>query len=105
TPEHLFIQAGCWYYDKGKTLKAHAHKTYQRVVDRTQEVTLVISGSMKVFLYNSTNQLVREFVLCAGDFAVFANGGHAYEILEDNTRVLEVKNGPLLSVEQDKELF
>jgi hypothetical protein len=105
TPEHLFIQAGCWRYDRGKKLRAHAHKAYPRVVGKTQELTLVTSGSMRVTLYNSARQQVREFVLRAGDFAVFANGGHAYEILEDDTRVLEVKNGPFLSAEHDKELF
>jgi cupin fold WbuC family metalloprotein len=105
TPDHLFLQVGCWHYPAGKTLRAHAHKTYPRVAHRTQEATLVLSGSMKVFLFNSRKEKVKEVVLSAGDFAVLANGGHGYEILEDDTRVFEVKNGPFASVEQDKELF
>ena len=29
-------------------------------------------------------------------------GGHGYEILEDNTRVLEIKNGPYPGPEKDR---
>jgi len=36
---------------------------------------------------------------------VILRGYHGYEILEDDTRVLEVKNGPFTSVEADKELL
>src|SRR5262249_10229783 len=67
TPEHPFIQAGCWHYNKGTKLRAHSHKQYPRVAEKTQEVTLVTSGSMRVLLYNSSKQIVRDFVLHAGD--------------------------------------
>jgi hypothetical protein len=33
------------------------------------------------------------------------NGGHDYTILEDDTRILEIKNGPFLGREIDKTLF
>jgi hypothetical protein len=105
TPDHLFVQVGCWHYPAGKMLRAHAHKAHPRVADKTQEAVLVLSGSMKVFLFSSRKERLTEFVLHAGDFAVLANGGHGYEILEDNTRVFEVKNGPFVSVEKDKELL
>ena len=103
TPDELFIQAGCWYYQAGKELAAHRHIWNERVVTMTQEVTYVKKGRMKVLVYNDDKELVREFDLSAGDFAVLANGGHGYEILEDDTQVLEVKNGPFLDVSVDKE--
>jgi hypothetical protein len=37
-----------------------------------------------------------------GDVLALFNGGHGYEVLEDNTRVLEVKNGPYLGPEVDR---
>jgi len=103
TPDGFFIQAGCWQYPAGKILPAHRHKPHRRVADKTQEVTYVKRGRIKVSLYDKAGMPVREVVLAAGDFAVLAEGGHGYEILEDDTQVLEVKNGPFVTVEDDKE--
>ena len=41
----------------------------------------------------------------AGDFAVLLAGGHGYEIQEDDTRIIETKNGPFLGVDLDKTGF
>lgn len=30
------------------------------------------------------------------------NGGYGYRILEDNTKVIEIKNGPYLGAEKDR---
>lgn len=103
TPDELFVQAGCWYYPAGKKLAAHRHKVYERIATKTQEVAYVKRGRMKVLVYNDDKELVGEYELSAGDFAVLPNGGHGYEILEDDTQVLEVKNGPFIDVSTDKE--
>jgi oxalate decarboxylase/phosphoglucose isomerase-like protein (cupin superfamily) len=105
TPDELFVQAGTWQYPAGKKLAAHAHKHNERTATLTQEVTYVKRGRMKVSIFDENRELVRELVLEAGDFAVMVAGGHGYEILEDGTQVLEVKNGPFLGVEQDKDVY
>lgn len=105
TPDELFIQAGSWYYQKGKKLASHVHKEYARTANKTQEVVFVKQGSMKVFLYDDKRTLVCDFIINQGDLAVMVNGGHGYEILEDGTQVLETKNGPFINVENDKEKF
>ena len=33
---------------------------------------------------------------------VMIAGGHGFEILEPNTKIVECKNGPFISVEKDK---
>ncbi len=105
TPQNLFIQAGTWYYPKGKKLASHLHKDYERTALRTQELVYVRKGSLKVFVYNDRKELKEEFILSEGEMAVMAYGGHGYEILEEGTQVLEVKNGPFISVEHDKNKF
>lgn len=105
TPNGLFVQAGTWWYPKGKQLAAHIHKEYDRSATRTHEVVYVRKGRMRVELFNQNQKKVGEFDLGQGDLAVFANGGHGYQILEDDTQVLEVKNGPFVSVEHDKVKF
>ena len=36
---------------------------------------------------------------------IILSGGHGYEILEDNTQIIEAKNGPFIDVETDKRKF
>jgi len=38
----------------------------------------------------------------AGDVVILLRGGHGYDIIEDGTQVLEVKNGPYLGAEADR---
>lgn len=105
TPNRLFLQAGLWFYHKGTKLTSHIHKEYARTTSRTHELVYVKQGKIKVLLYSEKKEPRREFILQEGDFAIMVNGGHGYEILEDNTQVLEAKNGPFTDIDNDKEKF
>lgn len=105
TPPSLYIQAGTWVYPKGKILAAHIHKECARTTHKTQEVIYIKQGKVKAIIYDNHKNVITEVILETGDVGVLANGGHSYEILEHNTQVLEVKNGPFISVEMDKEKF
>jgi len=105
TPDNLFIQVGSWWYQKGKKLDSHVHNDFNRNAERTQEMTYVKKGSMRILLFDEEKKYLREFILYEGDLAVFAYGGHGYEILEDNTKIIESKNGPFIDVETDKTKF
>ena len=100
-----FIQVGTWNYDKGKVLNAHNHLIADRSVNRTQEVVIIRSGKLKADFYNEEDKLIKSEVLNGGDIIICLAGGHGYEILENKTQVLEVKNGPYLGVEKDKRLI
>lgn len=103
TPDELFIQVGCWQYAAGKDLADHRHKDHPRTVERTQEVVYVKRGRIKARIFAAGGRLVEEVILSAGDLAVLAEGGHGYQILEEGSQVLEVKNGPFVDVAADKE--
>ena len=105
TPDELFLQVGSWWYDKGKKLDSHVHNEFERTAMRTQESVYVKKGSMRVFVYNEEMEYLEDFILNQGDLAVFAYGGHGYEILEDSTQIIETKNGPFVDVETDKRKF
>jgi hypothetical protein len=100
-----FLQVATWNYNSGKHLKAHGHKICERVSDRTNEVIYIKSGKIKAYFYNENDKLVKEEELSAGDIIVIYSGGHAYDILEDNTQVLEIKNGPYPGLEADKRVI
>jgi hypothetical protein len=105
TPSDLFIQVGSWWYNEGKKLDSHIHNEFLREANRTQEMVYVKKGSMKVLLFDENRNYLEDYILNEGDLAVFAYGGHGYEILEDNTQIIESKNGPFLDVETDKQKF
>ncbi len=105
TPDALFIQVGLWWYQKGKKLDSHIHKDFPREATRTHEMTYVKSGAMRVLLYDEDKNFFDDFIIRAGDLAVFAYGGHGYEILEDKTKIIEAKNGHFIDVETDKIKF
>ena len=105
TPDELFVQVGSWWYDKGKKLDSHIHKNFERTTLRTQETIFVKQGSVRVMLFTEEEEYLQEYCLYQGDLAVFGYGGHGYEILEDDTQIIESKNGPFVSVGADKKKF
>ncbi len=105
TDDNAYIQAGTWSYNKSKVLKAHRHKINPRTINQTQETFILLSGRLRVDLYDENNNIFAQEELSAGDIGIILNIGHGYYILEDNTKVLEVKPGPFTSVEQDKEMI
>ena len=105
TPNEMFVQVGSWWYEKGKILDKHVHKDFKREAMRTQECVYVKRGSMRVTLYTESLEEFKTYDLFEGDLAVFAYGGHGYEILEDDTQIIESKNGPFVDVETDKTKF
>lgn len=102
TQDSDFVQVATWNYSKGKKSSTHAHKFYSRTSSRTQEVIYVKKGKCRVKIYGEDDKLLKEIILKEGDLIIIFGGGHAFEVLEDGTQVLEVKNGPYPGIEKDK---
>ena len=97
-----YQQVGIWGYNQGKKLAPHIHLTEPREVLRTQEVIFVKDGSIRADIYTEKEEFLKSVELGEGDTIILLNGGHGYEILEDNTKVLEVKNGPYVGADRDR---
>ena len=97
-----FQQVGVWTYNTGRKLLQHKHIEALRSINRTQEVIFVRSGKVRADIYGMDDQFIESVNLVRGDILILLNGGHGYEILEDNTQVLEIKNGPYLGPEKDR---
>ncbi len=100
-----FLQVGTWSYKSGKQLAKHIHNDVERSVNRTHEVLFVRQGSLRATIYNLNQEEVGNIILSAGDVLILMDCGHGYEILEDNTKVLEIKNGPYLGADIDRRRF
>jgi hypothetical protein len=105
TSDDKFVQVASWKYEEGKTLDAHSHKICERTSNVTQEVVIVKKGSIKVKIFNNDEELIAEEIIKEGDILIQFQGGHEYEILEDDTEVFEVKNGPYPGLEKDKKVI
>lgn len=97
-----YQQAGIWGYNKSKKLAPHIHLIAPRKVLRTQEVVFIKEGRIRADIYTEKEEFLKSVELEKGDTILLLNGGHGYEILEDNTKVLEVKNGPYVGADKDR---
>ena len=77
----------------------------ERKVTRTCECLYLISGAIAVQIYDMQEKPAESFEARAGDVVILLECGHGYQVLEDDTRVLEVKNGPYLGAETDRRRF
>jgi len=102
TPSDWPQQLGMLVYEKGKKVLPHQHRPFRRETDAFTEVLVLLSGKLKVDLYDQAKRLARTVFLEPGDSILFASGGHAIEVLED-AKILEVKQGPYIG--QDEKEF
>jgi len=102
-PENHFIQCSHLNMEKGKTFKPHKHIFKNRTRDViAQESWIVIQGKVKCIFYDLDDTILVEPILEPGDASFTLEGGHNYEILEDNTLVYEYKTGPYEGQALDK---
>lgn len=100
-----FIQVGAWSYDSGRELLRHIHNEAPRSVTHTCECLYIVQGAIRADIYDLQENFVESFTASAGDIVILLDSGHGYAILEDGTKVLEVKNGPYLGAEIDRRRF
>ena len=67
------------------------------------ELPIVPFGKYKgQSIYDIDDTLLCEHIVKAGDITITLEGGHGYEIMEDNTMVYEFKTGPYEGQSLDK---
>jgi hypothetical protein len=103
-PSDQFLQVASMQPPGGKKFNPHFHIWKQPGFDSyiAQESWIVISGSIKVTYYDLDNTIMDEEIILPGGCTITFDGGHAYEILEENTKIYEFKVGPYLGRENDK---
>lgn len=103
--DNEYVQVGSWNYNKGKELLKHIHNEVIREVERTQEVLYIIKGRIEAEIYDLEKSLIETIIVNEGDILILLESGHGYKILEEGTKILEIKNGPYLGAEIDRRRF
>ena len=88
--------------EKGFAVGRHRHLDVERETHGTSEIWIVLRGSVKATLYDIDDSFLESFEVKAGQLAIFHEGGHQLESLEEDTLFVEVKNGPYFGRERDK---
>lgn len=102
--ESQFLQIATLRLPDQMTFKAHQHKWNDVEASKriAQEAWIVISGQVYGLWYDTDGALLFTEYLNPGDCSISLEGGHNYQISDDNCLVYEVKTGPYISQEHDK---
>jgi len=98
------LQLAVSLYDKGMSVMPHIHLRQDITINNIQEVVHIDRGKARVNLYDSEGNKITSRDLSGGDTIFLISGGHGLEILED-TKVIEVKQGPYLGKDRDKQMI
>jgi len=105
-PDEEFLQLAVLKYEKGRTFVPHKHVLKEVPhTSITQESWLVLKGKVKAIFYDLNDEVLATEILNEGNLSITFRGGHNYEILEEDTLVLEYKTGPYYGQARDKELI
>ena len=102
SPEEEGLQVSCFLMNKDEKTRPHKHIKQIRTTYLTQEVWIVIKGSIKVTLYDLDNEIIKDETLRLGDCLVTFRGGHSFISLEEDTTIYECKTGPYQGQEKDR---
>ena len=98
------LQLGISSYKKGGKIKPHFHIEKEIRINKIQEVVHIKSGRTMVSLYDLNGKKFKSVELSDDDTILFVDGGHGFEMLE-NTKIIEVKQGPYFGKDKDKRMI
>jgi hypothetical protein len=95
TPDELPLQITILQRPVGAFVKPHWHSNEGApAVETRHQVMICASGSARVGLFAKEGEHVADVVMAPGDLLLMYEG-HSIETLEDGTRLLEIKQGPM----------
>lgn len=103
TDDDQEFQAGTFIYEKNTKVNRHVHKKNKRNTFFTSEAIVVLSGQLRIEIYDDGKNILNEISLGDKDTIIFHRGGHLIETVKDST-FIEFKQGPYNQI-NDKEIF
>ena len=106
TPPGFSQQLGYINYKKNHEIIPHYHKKVNRIVNQTNEVLFIKKGKIRIDFFSgkTKKKYFGSKILKSGDTILIAAGGHGFKVIND-CEMIEVKQGPFLSTEKDKNKF
>ena len=104
TPDESSLQFGYGTINHDKSLLPHIHKEVERIIQNTAEFLYVINGKMKIEILYDKENIVEVIELKNNQGLLQFHGGHRINISE-GTKYFEIKQGPYLGKNLDKEII
>jgi len=104
--EQDLLQVGVRVLTEGLEVPAHRHLNSSHCQIQTiQEVWILLYGHITANIYDLDNTFLRSIEIDSGDIAIYKNGGHSLMNHEKKSALYEIKSGPYLGMDNDKELI
>ena len=103
TEPDMTLQLGAFYLKKNSTISKHFHNEYNRNIQVTGEVLVVLEGVLKVDFFDKDQIFLKKVIVEKHETILMFGGGHGIEVSED-TKFIEIKQGPF-DEKLDKEHF
>ena len=100
--ETRYLQISTKKLEKDAFFKPHKHLEIIRQTTTTHEAWIVFTGSIEASFYDIDDSLIEVIILKQGDCAIVYEAGHSFKVLEENTILYEIKNGPYYGQDKDK---
>jgi len=95
TPDEYPLQITILNRDPGAVVKAHYHKNYEPFEGQTRHQIMICQrGKAIISVYTIQGDHVGDATLLPGDLILMTEG-HRIEFVEPNTKMIEVKQGPI----------
>ncbi|HSR33125.1 MAG TPA: hypothetical protein VLY63_21380 [Anaerolineae bacterium] len=95
TPEDFPLQITLLNRDPGSVVKPHYHEVFGMPEGKYRhQLMLTLRGRVRIGVYTVDNEHLTNVFLDPGDLILMTEG-HQVEFLEPNTKVIEIKQGPI----------
>lgn len=98
------LQVSIGRYNPEHNIPPHRHRELARNLNSTEEVLIVIKGKGVLTIFDDERKKIGQAAFIAGDVIHLIRGGHQIEF-ETEVDIIEVKQGPFISTEKDKEIW
>lgn len=105
--EEHFLQCSTIVGEPHSIFRAHKHLWNKNYFNKriAQEAWVVIKGSVEVFYYDLDDSFITSEIIKEGDVTITLEGGHSYQIIDNDTLIYEFKTGPYDGPSKDKIYF
>jgi len=103
TSNNLSLQVAYMNHPRNHKIQPHIHLKRLKKIYDTNEVLIILEGSMKVDFYDVKKNYLKSKILNKNDIIILIFGAHGFKI-KKNCKFIEVKQGPYL-INKDKKKF
>jgi len=92
TKKEDFLQVNTWRLPIGQKIQSEVYETKIDKNNKAMEMLIVLCGRVKCEVYNEDNIKINEIIILPRELAILYRGKYIFEILDNGTNVIEVKN-------------